>query len=133
MTGDWASMPLVHDDEMDEQTYSVRPKYRVDTNFVIHQGDHAYFPLNGDHETKGLLEQPDVQVLTDGEVAALKEELPVPLPTPHIRNGPLTDSGRRRVGLGDVIAAVLHKMGFTECAGCRKRRRWLNKIPIRRR
>ncbi len=31
-------------------------------------------------------------------------------------------------GMGDYIASVLKRMGFKECPGCTKRKRYLNKV-----
>lgn len=31
-------------------------------------------------------------------------------------------------GLGDRVAAVLSRLGFRSCGGCKKRQRWLNRL-----
>ena len=34
------------------------------------------------------------------------------------------------VGLGDVVARVTAFVGLHPCAGCRKRRHWLNRVKV---
>lgn len=128
MTEDWASMPLVDDEERGGLNYGVRPKYNVDAGTVIHQGDRAYFPLVAESNNHELLERSDVRVLTDTEVGELEQQLPYPLPSQPPDE--YADNQRERVGLGDIIAKITHILGINECSGCRKRRRWLNRIPI---
>lgn len=119
-------MPLVTDPGSD---YGVRLKYRVNRGTVIHQGDRAYFPISDGFGNRELLKHPDVDVLTDTEVEELEQRLSYPLP-PQSENSLQIHSGGESVGLGDVVAKVTHKLGIAECAGCKKRRRWLNRIPV---
>lgn len=131
MTDNWASMPLVDDNDSAISSYRARPKYHTDTGIVIHEGDNAYFPVSSNLDNQELLEQPDVHMLTDIEVKELEERLAYPLPSIGNEKSAYIGNKAKRVGLGDLIAMGLHKLGIAECTGCRKRRRWLNKIPVR--
>lgn len=128
MTEDWASMPLMDDEDSEGLNYGVRPKYSIDAGTVIHHGDKAYFPLMDESDNHKLLSRSDVRVLTDREVVELEQQLPYPLPSGAF-DGDI-DNQQERVGLGDVIAKITHMLGITECSSCRKRRRWLNRITI---
>lgn len=130
MANKWISMPLVSSGS-DDPEYGAYPKYTVDGGTVIHHGDSAYVFLHDDPNNQELLDYPDVSVLDDVEIEELEDRLPYPLPSQ-------IESGSRHVhrndgitGLGDVVAGVTHSMGITECAGCNKRRRLLNRIPMR--
>lgn len=130
MTDNWASMPLVEGSDPGDIGYKARPKYRVDADIVIHQGDSAYVPLNSDLRDRELLEYSDVHVLSDDEVEKLEEQLPYPLPSQSTRTSLHAGNESGQVGLGDLVAQVTHKLGITECASCKKRRRWLNRISV---
>jgi hypothetical protein len=124
----WASMPLVEDADQGAIAYGARPKYRIEAGTVIHHGDRAYFPLIPDSDKEELLQHSDVHTLTDSEVKELEQRLPYPLPSPVSQEPAINPKGK--MGLGDLIAKVTHFLGIRECGGCRKRRRWFNRISI---
>jgi len=127
MATDWASLPL-SDGNDTEVGSTPRPKYRTDSAVVVHHGGRAYVPVGPGGADRKLLDHDDVHELSDEELGALDDQVPYSL-------ADLTDQSTRSrwVGLGDLIGAVTTRLGISECAGCRKRRRWLNRIPVWRR
>jgi hypothetical protein len=68
--------------------------------------------------------------LTDAEVRALNEEMPFPyLDWMSVEAGS-TETAPKYFGLGDAVSWLSRKLGFSECSGCRKRKGWLNRIPL---
>lgn len=127
MATDWMSIPL--SDGSDTGVGSTpRPKYRTDTTVVVHHEGRAYVPVGPGSADRELLDHDDVYQLSEEELGELDDEVPYSL-------ADLADQSARSrwIGLGDLIAAATTRLGISECAGCRKRRRWLNRIPVWRR
>jgi len=123
-------MPLVSSGS-DDPEYGAHPKYPVNRGTVIHHGSSAYVSLHDDSSRQELLEYPDVDVLGDVEIEELEDRLPYPLPSRTASNSRHAHRDEGTTGLGDVIAGVTHSLGISECTGCNKRRRLLNRIPVR--
>jgi hypothetical protein len=131
----WLEMPAI---ASADNTQTVHPKYPLSASaVVVYRGGRAYVGLSGRHMAKKLLSQPDVRLLTEGE----RGEIPSygPGATVEILENSVRRLSRvngravraaRRVGLGDVIAAVTRQFGVPECSGCAHRRAALNRITV---
>lgn len=120
----WLEMPVVSGGR---DAADVRPKYAVETSaLLIYRGSSVYVtPDAGDLEADVTL-RPDVRVLTELEAREFENTLPFPLPAPAPQRG-------AGLGLGDLVHRVTRMFGLEECDSCRRRRRALNRVSLRRR
>jgi hypothetical protein len=120
MSRTWVEMPAVSDDPK----AAVRPKYPLDVNaLVIYRGSKAYLAFEDQRARHAVVEHADVRLLTSDE--GLRFEQSVSLPPLEKRQEP-----GRVSRLGDVVHRLTKRAGFTECAGCGRRRTQLNKVIV---
>jgi hypothetical protein len=114
----WLEIPIVG-----AATAEPRLKYDLEASaLVIYRGDKAFATFEDEAVRETLLRHADVRPLSDEEGREFEKTLPAALPPPERRT--------RRMGLGDLVSWLAARVGIQECAGCGKRRRKLNKIPI---
>jgi hypothetical protein len=114
----WVEMPAIA-----SATGTARPKYSFEGNaLVIYRGETAYVSFEHERAPDELAHHPDVRVLADGEGREFEESLPFPILPPTVR--------RRGIGLGDMISWLTGRIGIEECAGCRRRKRQLNRVSV---
>lgn len=130
----WLEMPVAYSPEAKK---SVAPKYAIDGNAVVlYKKDRAYVGFAMGDAIAELLAYADVRAITSAELEALQESFGIsPSTVEHLFNR--TDGlhqriGRAasRIGLGDAVAAVTHRLGIRECNGCARRRSALNRLTI---
>lgn len=68
--------------------------------------------------------------LTVEEVRALNEDMPFPYLDWMSGQAASTEPAPNYFGLGDAVSWFTRKLGISECSGCRKRKGWLNRIPL---
>lgn len=114
----WLEMPT-----HGSATADPRPKYELEADaLVIYRGDAVFVALQDEAVQENLVRHVDVRALSDEEGREFEASLPVPLAPPERPTG--------RIGLGDLVSWFARRVGIRECAGCRKRRRGLNRIPV---
>ena len=122
---DWLEMPTVGSGTPED---SLRPKYPIAGNAVlVYRGDKVYIAMEDGSARTEVAKQPEIRHLTPGEALQLEDSLPFPLVS-FSRHDLVNNM--EGVGLGDVVAWVTHKLGFTECPGCQRRRKWLNRVVV---
>lgn len=132
----WLEMPVAY---LGDAGQSVAPKYAIDSSAVVlYKKNHAYVGLARGDAITALLDHADVRAVPPAELELLHGSFEIgPSSVEHLlkRTGGLNHRiGRAasRIGLGDVVAAVTHRLGIRECNGCARRRRALNRLTIRR-
>ncbi len=124
----WIEMPVIGNATPDDP---VRPKHPVATNaFLVYRGSKVYVAFESQSAKAEALQQPDVRPLTDYEGLEFEASLPYPIPSSPFWHGDEGANKNQPLRLGDVISWLTHKIGIQECAGCQKRRHWLNKLVI---
>jgi hypothetical protein len=114
----WIVMPA-----LDSGTAATRLKYPLEGNaLVLYRGAEAYVALEDRSVRDELMRHVDVRLLTDREGLAFEQSLPFPIAP--------VDRSDRRVGLGDVVSWFTRRFGISECTGCRRRKRRLNRVVV---
>jgi hypothetical protein len=124
---DWFEMPAVGGDSLED---AARPKYPVVGNaLLVYRGDKVYIAVENNSVPTEMMKQPETRHLNSKEALQLEESLSFPLPVDFpSQQIPMNHVGK--FGLGDLVAWFTHKLGITECAGCQKRHKWLNRVTI---
>jgi hypothetical protein len=133
----WLEMPVAYSGDAAQ---SVGPKYAiVDSAVVLYKKDHAYVGLAVGKPIAELLAHTDVRVISPAELELLLESSEFsPSIAQHLLERPGSERNRRisrvarRIGLGDAVVAITHRLGIHECKGCARRRGILNHLQIRR-
>ena len=114
----WVVVPA-----LDGGTAATRPKYPLEGNaLVLYRGAEAYVALEDRAVRDELVRHDDVRLLTDSEALAFEQSLPFPIAP--------VDRWDRRIGLGDVVSWLTRQLGISECTGCRRRKRRLNRVVV---
>ena len=132
----WLEMPVTYSGVTGK---SVGPKYAIDGNVVVlYKKDRAYVGLAKGDPVAELLAHADVSVVPPAELERLQESFGISrssvdelLTRTNGMNHRIVRAASR-IGLGDAVAAVTHRLGISECNGCARRRRALNRLTIRR-
>jgi len=119
----WYEMPV----RQDEESGIPRAKYTLSGDVtLIYSGNRAFAAFPNEQEASAIEGYNDVRRMTDAEVATLRQKLPFAfLPT-----GEETEEESNYIGLGDVISWITHRLGIHECESCKRRKKWLNRIPV---
>ncbi len=122
----WIEIPAIGTGASDDP---VRSKYPIQGKaFLMHQQGKVYVTFGDEVAREEAATQADCRRLTPSEASALEGSLPFPLLSEifsenyHYKN--------RRVGLGDIVAWITHRVGIAECNACQQRKRWLNRIVV---
>jgi hypothetical protein len=122
----WLRMPTAYGPDGVEHPM---PKYDIEQDAtIVYSGDCAYVVVDSTDQLSDLVGNPDVRVLDSHEIRLVKEELPFPVP-----DSPGKAADKSTVGLGDILAWFLNKLGFVECEGCSRRKAILNRVVVWRR
>ena len=119
----WYEVPT----QIDEESGIPRPRYALTGNTVIvYSANRAYVAFENEQDIAAIQELPGVRRLTVADVRDLSQNLPFGLFSgkEEIQEEP------NFIGLGDVISWITQKLGIHECEGCRRRKKWLNRVPI---
>lgn len=132
----WLEMPVAYSCDAAQ---SVGPKYAIDGSAVVlYKKDRAYVGLARGEAIAALLAHADVHAIPSAEMERLEELSGVsPSTVEHLLKrtggwGHRIGRAASRVGLGDAVAAITHRLGIRECSGCARRRSVLNRLTIRR-
>lgn len=120
-------MPVVGGETPDNPP---RPKQEiVGDATLVYRGRHVYVSFKDENNALAVAKQPETRRLTPNEVRKLEDSLPFPLLSLASRQD--SDPARAKpVGLGDVVAWLMRKVGIEECESCGKRKSWLNRFVI---
>jgi hypothetical protein len=122
----WVEMPAVGTGEAGDP---VRAKYPIPGRaFLLHREGKVYVIFGDELAREDALQRTDCRRLMPDEAQAFENDMPFPIP-PHLMSVSSTPT-TRAVGLGDVVAWVTRRLGISECAACRQRKRWLNRVPV---
>jgi hypothetical protein len=116
----WLELPANYD----TPTSAGRPKYPINGSaLVLYKGPKAYaFFRDQDAQQDELMQYHDVRLLSRADVRKLEENFPFPIPA--------SADGNAEMRLGDLVHQLTTRVHIGECAGCRKRRRILNRVVI---
>jgi hypothetical protein len=110
-----------------------RPSHPIGGNAVlVYRGEHVFVAVD-EAAAADLERYPDVRRLSRAESAELEATLPGGGLPPTRDQSRVEGRGAERggrLGLGDLVAWITRRLGVPECAGCSKRRRRLNRIPL---
>lgn len=129
----WIQIPITGDEVLEDRS---NLKYAVNKNAtIIYHGQHAYVSFMDEADSVEFMQRPGIHLLTPSEVHELDRNLPFPFlsMTSKHSNGSAQNEEVNVVGLGDLVARFTRKLGIQECDGCRKRKRWLNRVTVWRR
>lgn len=124
----WFEMPAAGGHSPDEPP---RPPFECEGEATyVYRGALVYARFADPRDEIEAEKVPGSRRLADEELHELAADMPFPY-LDWLSSGPgggHQDPGY--VGVGDVVSWLLRKAGFSECGGCRKRKGWLNRIPV---
>jgi len=131
----WLEMPVAYSDDPGQ---SVKPKYAIEGSAVVlYKKDRAYVGT-GAGTASALLTHPDViPISPEARDRLEKASLVNPSAVEHLlkrrdRRGHPVVRAADRIGLGDAVSAMAHRLGISECSACARRRAILNRLTVRR-
>ena len=123
----WLELPA----EIDAEARA-RPTYAIVSDEVlVYRQDKVYACFRDKTAVADLVQHSDVRELSASEVEQLVALYEPILHAHRFVEDSMADAVRPGpVGLGEVISRVASRVGLAECAGCRQRRRLLNRIVV---
>jgi hypothetical protein len=120
----WVEMPVVSGEAPID---APRPKYPVIGNAtLVYRRPYVYIAFRDAADALTATNYPDTRRLTPDEGRALETSLPFPIRVPALPPA----GAPALVGLGDLVSWVTGRLGIAQCDGCRRRKRWLNRVVL---
>lgn len=124
----WFEMPVAGSNSPDEPPC---PPFECEGEATFVYRDYLVYAKFADPRDEQEAEKvPRSRRLTAEEVRALDADMPFPYLAWMSEQAHSTAPAPSYFGIGDAVSWLLHKLGFSECGGCRKRKSWLNRIPL---
>jgi hypothetical protein len=124
----WFEMPVASDTSPDEPPC---PPFECEGEATYVYRDSLVYAKFADPRDEQEAEKvPRSRRRTAEEVRALDADMPFPYLEWMSQEAGSPEPAPRYFGVGDAVSWLLHKLGFSECSGCRKRKGWLNRIPL---
>jgi hypothetical protein len=113
--------------EGDSPGHEQRPRYQVEGRAVlVYRDERVYVGIDSEDSWRGLTSLPEVRELAETEIRSFEQTLHFPLPELKAREV----ASKGVFGLGDAVAWLARKLGFSDCGPCRRRRVLLNRLVI---